>query len=100
MSGETLRDEGLEQAGSGQPVAVLVRWEEKARFAILKLALADCSFNAEDLRRTMGEEPPTPNCMGAAFRSAYRRGWIKPDGYMLALRPSRHASILRCWVRA
>ena len=98
-SGEQLRDAGLGQAGSGAPVAVLVSWEEKARFALLTLCLADSSFDAEDLRKAAGE-PPSPNCMGAVFRKAFKDGIIRPDGVGIASRPERHASLLRAWRRA
>lgn len=100
MTGVALRDAGIEQAGSGAPVAVLVSWEDKARKAILSLALSDANFTAEDVRASVVEQPPTPNVMGAIMQDAYRRGWIRPSGYTTASRPSRHASILRCWSRA
>jgi len=99
MTGAELRDAGLDQATSGSSAVLQVLWGEHAAYAILQLALADSSFSAEDLRKAAGE-PPTVNAIGAAFRTAYRKGWIRPDGYTLASRPSRHASILRLWRRA
>lgn len=98
MNGEQLRDEALDRAGSGQPVVPLILWEHSARFAILQLCLADCAFSAEDVRKAAGN-PPTPGCMGAAFRSAYRAGLIRPDSVGMATRPERHASLIRYWRR-
>lgn len=99
MNGEELRDQGMERAGSGQPVGVLVSWQDKARFAILRLCLADANFTADDVRAAAGD-PPTPNCLGAVIRLAYKNGLIEPAGFGVATRPSRHASILRLWRRA
>jgi len=99
MTGAELRDAGLEQAGSGAPVAVLVSWETEARFALLKLALADANFTVEDLR-PMLPPPPNPNCFGAVFNKAHRDGLIVPAGTTIANRPQRHASLLRMWRRA
>lgn len=99
MDGTELRDRGLEQAGSGVAVAALVLWEDKARYAILRLCLADSAFTAEDIRKAAGD-PPMPNCMGGALQAAYKDGLIRPDGVVTASRPSRHASLLRCWRRA
>lgn len=96
MSGEALRDQGLEQAGSGAPVSILVSWSDRARIALMWLCEADAAFSAEDLRRAVGE-PPTSACMGAVFRSAVKDGLIEPDGFFQARRPSRHASIERLW---
>lgn len=99
MNGESLRDAGLPQAGSGVAVASFALWHYKALQAIAHLSLADASFSSEDIRRAIGE-PPTPNSMGSIFREAYKRGWIVPDGVTIASRPSRHASLLRTWRRA
>lgn len=96
MNGEALRDAGLEQAGSGAPVSIMVSWQNRARLALLWLCEAESSFSAEDLRRSVGE-PPTPACMGAVFRSAVKDGLIVPDGFTQARRPSRHASLERLW---
>ena len=98
MNGETLRDIGLEQAGSGVSAVALVLWRMKAEMAIITLSLADATFSAEDLRRQVGD-PPTPNAIGAIFRWAYKKGMIVPDGVTTANRSSRHASLLRLWRR-
>lgn len=99
--GETLRDQGLDRAGSGMPVGVLVSWQDRARLALLWLCEADSSFSAEDLRRQMkNDPPPTPNCLGSVFQSAARDGLIVPDGVDTARRPERHASLIRMWRRA
>jgi hypothetical protein len=89
----------MERAGSGLPVAPLVSWEDRARYALLSLCLADASFSAEDLRKAAGS-PPHPNAIGGIFRWASKKGLIVPDGVTVADRPSRHASLLRMWRRA
>src|SRR5262249_32625782 len=99
VTGEELRDHGLEQAGSGQPVSVTVSWEQQARYAILRLCLADANWSAEEVRQIAGD-PPVPNMMGAAIRMAYLEGLIAPTGFDIATRPSRRASVLRLWRRA
>ncbi len=98
MNGEQLRDEGLEKAGSGLPVASLVSWENRAAFAIYRLCQADSNFSAEDVRRDAGE-PPHPNSIGSVFRKAYKAGIIEPAGVGVATRPERHASLIRMWRR-
>jgi hypothetical protein len=101
MTGQELAEQGIERAGSGQPVATLVSWQDRARIALIWLCDADSSFSAEDLRNAMKDDPPpTPNCLGAVFHSAAHDGLIVPDGVDLAKRPERHASLIRLWRRA
>jgi hypothetical protein len=99
LTGEALRDIGIERAGSGQPVVVEALWREKARAAIVSLAKKSYFFTAEDVRKEAGD-PPTPNSMGAALRSAYQAGIIIPASVTIAARPSRHSSLMRSWRRA
>ncbi len=100
MTGQELAARGIEQAGSGHPVSVLVSWQNRARLALLWLCEADSNFSAEDLRRAMKDDPPpTANCVGAVFNSAAKDGLIKPAGYGTATRPERHASLIRMWRR-
>lgn len=96
MTGEALRDAGIEQAGSGVAVALLFLWHAKALDNIALLATAEADFSAEDIRKAIGD-PPVSNLMGAVFMEACRKGWIVPAGYGKASRPSRHASIIRYW---
>ena len=98
-TGAELRDAGIEKATDGGSVALQVLWRDKALYCIAKMALADATFDAEDLRRAIGP-PPTPNAIGAAFRTAYKKGWIRPVTVRTADRPSRHASLIRTWTRA
>ncbi len=100
MNGFELRDRGMEQAGSGQPVSVLVSWQDRARICLLWLCEADSNFSAEDLRRCMKDDPPpSPNCVGSVFHSAAHDGLIEPAGVGMAQRPERHASLIRMWRR-
>ncbi len=99
MTGAELRDKGLEQAGSGGPVAMLAIWVWKAENAILDLCEAESDFTSEDVRRAVGD-PPHHNVIGAVFRSMARKGIIVPAGVGIASRPSRHASLIRTWRRA
>lgn len=98
MTGEELRDQGMERAGSGLPVGPFVSWQSRAWLAVLHLCNADAAFCAEDVRRAAGD-PPHPNALGAVMRQAYRQGLIVPDSVGVATRPERHASLLRYWRR-
>ncbi len=100
MTGQELAARGIEQAGSGHPVASLISWQLRARVALLWLCEADSNFSAEDLRRAMKDDPPpTPNCVGSVFHSAAHDGLIEPAGVGMAQRPERHASLIRMWRR-
>jgi len=99
FSGEELRDRGLEQAGSGLPATVQSLWHRKAMQAVETLCMAESAFTADDVRAIAGE-PPTPNSIGVVMRMAFKKGLIRPCGTGPAVRPSRHASLLRYWTGA
>lgn len=90
--GEDLRDQGIAQVTEHNP-----DWIESAIETIRAIAQEQGSVTADDLREL--EEPPHPNCVGAAFREAANRGYIKRAGYQRSHAPSAHARVITVWER-
>jgi hypothetical protein len=77
-------------------------WIERAVSEIARLAGVFTVMNADDLRSSIHlGKPPHPNCIGAAFRLAAKRGLIRKLPYVAASdRPSTHGRALAVWKRS
>lgn len=71
-------------------------WAASCDEAIRWLAALDCTFTADDVVALCGV-PDRPNQIGARFRAAVNAGIIRPVGYTLSDRPSRHKGVLRMY---
>ena len=72
-------------------------WVQRARFVLSSFCLAGIEFTSDDLRKTMGVEPPSPNVLGALFRSVSDEGWIRFVGYRKSTRPEAHGRPITVW---
>lgn len=71
-------------------------WPVDALNWIEAYAWSGLPFDADDLRRSL-RAAPTPNQVGAAFRTARKLGLIKPIGFTESTTPSRKHSVIRVW---
>ena len=72
--------------------------------AIQTLIAAGRDFTAEDVREQLRDKPAVlavmadrPNLLSAHFAGASRSGWIRPVGFTIPVRASRHGSVIRVW---
>ena len=71
-------------------------WHLDADLAILRLALTEQSFTADDLRRVL-RPAPHPNHVGLAFGRAARAGIIHPVNTATSTARSRNHGSLKVW---
>jgi hypothetical protein len=80
--------------------ATNARWVESTARLIADLASQGREFTADKVWPLVPTPPTNPSAMGAAFRLAAARGWIKrAPGFRTSLRPQTHLRPLRLWVR-
>ena len=72
-------------------------WSNEALLVFLTLE-SGTTITADELRELAGN-PPTPNAMGAVFRSAHKQGLIRTIAYLPSTQPSRHGGMVRLWER-
>lgn len=74
-------------------------WTDGADRALALLAATGSPFTVDALRDEPYclPDPPHPNAWGGLLARARRRGLIRPIGYTISTRPSRHGSIVRVW---
>jgi hypothetical protein len=87
-----LRDYGIHQADEG----IDVWWKSCADRAIAYLAALDQPFSSDDVQALI-PAADHPCRMGARFRTAVLAGTIRPVGYVLSSRPSRHRGVQRLY---
>jgi hypothetical protein len=87
-----LRDYGIHQADENTDV----RWKSCADRAIDYLASLDRPFTV-DAVAALVPEPDHPCRWGARFHVAVRSGVVRPVGYVLSERPSRHRGVIRLY---
>ena len=87
-----LRDYGIAQANE----KIDAWWKSCADRAIDYLAAVDQPFSADHVQALI---PPAdhPCWIGARFHAAVRAGVIRPVGYVLSERPSRHRGVQRLY---
>jgi hypothetical protein len=71
-------------------------WKSCADRAIEHLAAIDYPFSADHVAALV-PEPDRPCRWGARFHAAVRAGVIRPVGYVLSERPSRHRGVQRLY---
>lgn len=71
-------------------------WKSCADRAIDHLAALDQPFTV-DAVAALVPEPDHPCRWGARFHAAVRAGVIRPVGYVLSTRPSRHRGVIRLY---
>jgi len=92
---EKRKEEGIERVSSGPSSS----WTERA-IAMIRGNVIGTTITAETLRSGLGEDPPHPNAIGAAFNTAARQGLVEKTGrWVKAARPEAHGRELRQWVR-
>ena len=84
------RDHGLEAAARADG-----EWLDKVLDHLEHLDPGS-ETSADEIRHRFGSS----SAMGAAFRTACRRGWIVPIGHRTSSAPSRHRGEQRVWTRA
>jgi hypothetical protein len=87
-----LRDHGIHQANENANAW----WKSCADRAIDYLAALDYPFSADHVAALV-PEPDHPCRWGARFHAAVRAGVIRPVGYVLSERPSRHRGVVRLY---
>lgn len=72
--------------------------------AIQTLIATGRDFTAEDVREQLRDKPAVlavmaerPNLLSAHFAGASRSGDIRPVGFTIPARASRHGSVIRVW---
>ena len=72
--------------------------------AIQTLIAKGRDFTAEDVRDQLRDKPAVlavmaerPNLLSAHFAGASRSGDIRPVGFTIPVRASRHGSVIRVW---
>ena len=72
--------------------------------AIQALIASGRDFTAEDVREQLRDKPAVlavmaerPNLLSAHFAGASRSGDIRPVGFTIPARASRHGSVIRVW---
>jgi len=90
-----LRDEGIARANENADSW----WRSCADAAIDYLAALGRPFSGDGVQRLI-PSPDSPCRMGARFHVAIRAGVIRPVGYTLSCRPSRHRGVLRLYAPA
>jgi hypothetical protein len=102
-SGRELRDEGIRKALSNQET-----WKDRYRILVVRWfdsLPAGATFNGEDLRRAAlgsGIDQPRHHNSWSAGASGVLRLWMRDGrvteaGMTQALRPSRHANLIRLY---
>lgn len=87
-----LRDYNIAKADAGTDGW----WKSCADRAIDYLAALDYPFSADHVAALV-PEPDHPCRWGARFHAAVRAGVIRPVGYVLSERPSRHRGVQRLY---
>lgn len=87
-----LRDYGVHQADENTDAS----WKSCADRAIDYLAALDYPFSADHVAALV-PDPDHPCRWGARFHAAVRAGVIRPVGYVLSERPSRHRGVQRLY---
>jgi hypothetical protein len=87
-----LRDYGIHRADENTDAW----WKSCADRAIDYLASLDQPFSADHVAALV-PEPDHPCRWGARFHAAVHAGVIRPVGYVLSSRPSRHRGVIRLY---
>lgn len=88
-----LRDYGLARADEN----IDRWWRSCADAAIAHLAAGDRPFSADQVAALV-PNPDHPCRWGARFSAALKAGVIRPVGYTVSARPSRHRGVQRLYV--
>ncbi len=88
---ETVREVGAQAA-----LDFDTAWADAAASAIADLADRGVEFDAEDLRRAVGD-PPASGAIGASFLRASRAGLIECLGMHKSTRLAAHGRWVRVW---
>jgi hypothetical protein len=92
---ERRKEEGIKKVSSGSSAT----WTERALEMIRGKGIG-ARMTAETLRAWLGEDPPHPNAIGAAFNTAAKQGLVEKTGlWVKATRPEAHSRELREWLR-
>lgn len=93
--GDVLRDEAIDRVASKNDAFLFA-----ADAAIDALTVTYEPFTSEDVWAMMPDGPTgtDPRAMGAAFRDAQKKGWIRPLGYVKGSRAVSHGRFVREWI--
>lgn len=93
MTGEQLKQEGIALVDGNNPT-----WMDRA-VAFIAAQPFGPQFTSDEIRASMGDSCPNPNCWGAAFHIAAKQGYIERVGYMKSGLKSAHSRVISVWRR-
>lgn len=95
-TGERLKEEGIATVSQNNE-----HWKQQASLVLARLMNERLEVTTDDLRTAVDRagigQPAHPNCWGAVFSSAARRGEIERIGYRTSHLPSAHARVVAVW---